>query len=154
MTICLKAVFLGGIESKLHSFGSLYFKRLCGSVGPPCLRINGTGTNLNWTAHATFDPVRYTVLVGLRKRGLHSKSFSSDGGKVVSSQTVSVPRYQLRSGSAVMRSEKLLQGWGTCTGKSNNGAHLLRHLLQQNSNVFIQFLPLNVTNVDLLLSDF
>lgn len=150
MTICVKAVFLGGIESKLHKFGSLYFKRLYGSVSPLCLRINGTGTNLNWTAHATFDPARYTVLIGARKLGLYSKRFSSDGGKVVSSQTVSVSRYQLTNGSAVMKSEKLLQGWGTCTGKNNNGAHLLRHLLQQNWNVFIFFLSSNVKNIAIL----
>lgn len=137
MTICVKAVFLGGIESKLHSFGSLYFKRLFGSVSPLCMRINATGTNLNWTAHTAFGPVRYTVLVGPRNPGLFSKSFSSAGGKVVSSQTATVPRYQVRSsGSAVMRFDKLLQGWGTWTGKNNNGTHLLRHLLQQNSDVF------------------
>lgn len=153
MTSCVKAVFLGGIESKLHSFGSLYFKRLFGSVSPLCLRINGTGTNLNWFAHTTFDPVRYTVLVGPRKLGLYSKSFSSVGGKVVSSQTVTVPRYHFRScGSAVMRSERLLQGWGTWAGKNNNGAHLLRHLLQQNSDVFIciQFLLLDGKNIAIL----
>lgn len=123
MTICVKAVFLGGVESKLHSFGSLYFKRLFSSVSSLCLRINGTGTHLNWTAQTTFHPVRYTVLVGPRNLGLYSRSFSSVGGKVVSSQTVAVPGPRLRSSPAVMRGEKLLQGWGAWTGKNNNGAH-------------------------------
>lgn len=138
MTICVKAVFLGGIESKLHSFGSFYFKRLFGSVSPLCLGINGTGTNVNCTTHTVFDPVRYTMLVAPRKPRLNSKSFCSVGGKVVSSQTVTVPRYQLRScGSAVMRSEKVLQGSGAWTGKNNNGAHFLRHRSHQNSDVFM-----------------
>lgn len=153
MTNCVKAVFLRGLESKVHSFGSLYFKRLFGSVSPVCLRINGTGTSINWPAHTTFDPARYTVLVGPRKLGLYNKSFRSFGGKVVSSQTVTVPSYQLRSsGSAVTRSEKLLQGWGTWTGKNNNGAHLLGHLLQQNLDVFIciHFLLLDGKNIAIL----
>lgn len=146
MTICVNAVFLGSTESKLHFFGSLYLKRLFSSVSPLYLRINGTGTSLNWTAHKPLDPVRNSVLVGPRKPGLHNKSFSSVARKVVSSQGVIEPRYQLRSsGPAARKSAKLLQGWGMCTGKKTTGAHLLRHLLQ---------LRFQRIQLSLLLSDF
>lgn len=122
MTICVKAVFLGSIESKVHFFRSFYFKRLFSLGSPSYLGMNGTGTNLNWTAHRPFDPVRYSVLVGPRNPGLYNRSFSCVARKVVSSQSVSVPRNQPRScESAEMKSEKLLQGWGTWTGKKNNG---------------------------------
>lgn len=120
MTACVKAVFSVGIESKVRSFGSLYFKRLLASVSPLCLGINGTGTHLSWSAHPTFNPVGCTLLVGRRTAGLCRQSFSCVGGKLVSSPTVAVPRSPLRG----TRRGKLLQGWAAWPGKTPNRPHL------------------------------
>lgn len=131
MTICVKAAFLGGIESKLHGFllsssrkctrmhqlscGNFYFKRLFGSVSPLFLRINGPRANSIWPAHTAFCPLNYTVMFGQRQLGLCSKSFSSVPAKVISSQTSQLRR----SGPAEVRNEKLLQGSSTWPGKNN-----------------------------------
>lgn len=123
--MCVKAAFLGGVESKLHGFllssnrkctrmhqlrcGNFYLKRLFGSVSPLCLRINGHIANSIWPAHTAFCP-----LVGQRPPGLCSKSFSSNPAKVIFS-----PTSQLRSsGPAVGRNEKLPQGCATWPGKN------------------------------------
>lgn len=130
MAICVKAMFLGSIirctKMQQLSCRNLYFKRLFSSISPLHLRINGTITNLIWTAHTTFCPLKYNVPVGHRTLGLYIQNFSSVGARVLSSQTFTVPRCQIRSCySTLMRNEKLLQGHATLPGKNNNGPNLL-----------------------------
>lgn len=142
MTICVKAMFLGGIirctKMQQLSCRNFYFKRLFSSVSPLCLRINGTITNLIWTTHTTFYPLKYSVPVGHRTLGLYIQTFSSVGAKVLSNQTFTVPKYQIRScDSALMRNEKLLQGHATLPGTNNNRAHFFFSCFLYAHSVFI-----------------
>lgn len=139
MTICVKGVLLSGIErcTRMHQLScrNLYFMRLFSSVSPICLRINGTTTNLICSAHTTLYPLKYSVL---SKLGLCSKSFSSAGSKVLSSPTLAVPQYQIRScDPAVRRNETLLQGHAMVPGKNNNAAQFFDRFFKKAFRSFI-----------------
>lgn len=134
MAVCMMAV-CGRVGMKLHRVlltgcmsctrmyppggGSFSSKRLLTSVGPFSSRVGGTRTLTICTARTALYPLKYTVLLGNRKPGLCSRSYSDVGSQALCSQTLPVSRCQhRRSQPAAERKENLLQGAATWPGKT------------------------------------
>ncbi len=135
MAVCVKTVWCGGVEMKLHRMlltgcmncikmyqpfnGNFYSKRLFSSVTPLSSRMSRTRTLVLCAARAVLHPQRFTVPLGNRKQGLCSRSYRDVSLKAVCSETLPVSRCQpRRSLSAAVRNGNLLQGGAALPGKS------------------------------------
>lgn len=133
MAVCVKAVWCGGVEMKLHKvlltgcvnctrmylpFSGNYSKSLFSSVTSFSSRMGGTRT-LMFCARTVLHPLKLSVQLGNRKLNLSSRNYSDVCSKAFCSQTLPVSRCQpRRSLSAVVRKENLLQGGASWPGKN------------------------------------
>ncbi|KAF3691724.1 Magnesium transporter MRS2 -like protein, mitochondrial MRS2-like protein Precursor [Channa argus] len=132
MAVCVQAVCCGGVEMKLHRLllatcmkctrmhlsytGKFYSKHFFSSFSTFPSKFSGTLTPRLCRARTTFYPQKYTVPLGNRKLGLHSRSYSDVGSNAFSCQTPLVSRCPHRK-SAGVRKDNLLHGgaiWPAC----------------------------------------